>query len=218
MSRLRFETGYQIKWERGLNPYGGSLLSHMPITVRAAPGRGGLLVPPPILQGADALHPAKALGEVTQGGKAQDLGDEREGMVCLPEKKTAFFKSAGDQAVNGRHAELPAEGVGQIILVQVRQLSQLLQVQVFLKMLVDITPDQAALQTGPGIGGLGGEGGGSRPLPRDSDRPAHSRRELFPLLGASDGGSVPPSRCGDEAGHIPRTRPASPGPLPPNVW
>ena len=108
----------------------------------------------PVLQGADALHPAEALGKVAQGGKTQNLGDEGQGVVRLPEEKAALLNAAGDQVVDGGHAELPAEGVGQVILVQVGQLGQLVQVQVLLEVIVDVPPDQVALPAGPGAGGL----------------------------------------------------------------
>ena len=53
-------------------------------------------------------------------------------MVRFPEEEAALLNPAGDQVVDGGDAELPAEGVGQIVLVQVGQLSQLVQAQVFL--------------------------------------------------------------------------------------
>ena len=66
----------------------------------------------PVFQRADALHPAKALGKVAQGGKAKNLRNKRAGVVGLPKKKTALLNAAGDEVVDRRGAEFPAEGVG----------------------------------------------------------------------------------------------------------
>ena len=65
-----------------------------------------------VFRGTDSLYPAEALGEVAQGGEPQDLGDEGEGMVCFPQKEAALIYPPGDQVVDGRGAEFPAEGVG----------------------------------------------------------------------------------------------------------
>ena len=47
--------------------------------------------PLPVLHGADALYPPEALGEIAQGGEAQDFGDEGEGVVRLPQEEPALL-------------------------------------------------------------------------------------------------------------------------------
>ena len=65
-----------------------------------------------VFRGTNSLCPAKALGKITQGGETQDLGDEGERMVGLPQQEPALLHPAGNKVVNRGGAELPAEGVG----------------------------------------------------------------------------------------------------------
>lgn len=116
-------------------------------------------VPPAVFHGADSLDPAEALGEIAQRGEAQNLGDEGEGVVCLPQEKAALFNTAGDQIADGRGAEFPAKGVGQVELVEMGQLGQLLQSQTLFEVVVNIPPDQITFPVRAGTRRFTGEGG-----------------------------------------------------------
>ena len=106
-------------------------------------------------------------------------------MVRLPEEEAALLNAAGDQVVDGGDPELPAEGVGQVIFIQVGQLSQLVQAQVLLEVIVDVPPDQTALPAGPGVGGLSGEGG--VPLAVQPDQHHLQKAPADPLVARKGG-------------------------------
>ena len=114
-------------------------------------------LPPAVLHGGDALQTPEALGEVAQRGKSQDLRDLGDAVVRLPQKEAALLDTAGNEVADGGGAELLLKGVGQVVLVDVGHLRQLVQRQVFLKVVVDVAPDQVALPAGAGTGRLAGE-------------------------------------------------------------
>ena len=144
-----------------------------------------LPVSPAVLQGTDPFHPPETLGKIAKGGEAQNLGNEGKGVVRFPQKEAAFLDAAGDEVIDGGDPKLPPEGVGQVIFIEVGQLGQLVQAQVFLEVVVDIPPDQIALPAGPGVGGLAGEGG--VPLAVQPDQHHLQKAPADPLI-AREGG------------------------------
>ena len=88
---------------------------------------------PAVLHGAHPLLAAEALGEVAQGGKAQDLGDLGQGVVGFGQEEAALLDAAGDEVADGRGVELLAEGMGEVVFIDVHQPGQLFQGEVFLE-------------------------------------------------------------------------------------
>ena len=105
-------------------------------------------------------------------------------MVGLPQEESALLHPPGDEIINGRSVKLPAEGVGQVILVHMGQLSQLVQAQIFLKVVVDVPPHQGALPAALWACGIHLQVQPALPLQADQD---HLQQMAAGLLVAGPG-------------------------------
>ncbi len=112
----------------------------------------------PILDGTDALGLPEALGEVAERGEAQDLRDLRNAVVRLLEQEAALLDAPGDEVADGGGLKLLPEGVGEVVLVHVHHVRQLVQGQVLLEMVVNIPPHPLTVPAGPGPGRGGAQG------------------------------------------------------------
>ena len=100
-----------------------------------------------VLHGAHSLQAAEALGEVAGGGEAQDLSDLGEGIVGVGEQKAALLGAPGNKVADGGDIILFAEGVDQVIFVDVGNGRQLVQGQILFKMVVNVAPDRSRMMS-----------------------------------------------------------------------
>ena len=90
-----------------------------------------------VFHGRNALGFAEDLGEVAQGGEAQELCDLGHGKIGLGQQVLAFFQAAEDQVIDGGDAVFPLEGVGEIVLVHMGFFCQEFQGQSLFEMQFD---------------------------------------------------------------------------------
>ena len=98
-----------------------------------------------VLHGRGCLSSAEHLREVAQGGESQQLSNLGHREVGFCQKILAFLNPLCDHIVDGGSAVLPLEGMGQVVLVHMSILCQLLQSQCFLEMQVDVPFDGSTL-------------------------------------------------------------------------
>ena len=123
-----------------------------------------------VFHGRNALDFAENLGEVAQGGEAQELCNLGHGKIGLGQQVLAFLQTAEDQVIDGGDAILPLECVGQIVFIHVPLLRQLVQSQRFLEVQVDVPADGGALAVGGDCLGMCWDGqGGAAHEPDDEN-------------------------------------------------
>lgn len=133
----------------------------MYVIIKSLEGRLHVFGALPIFHGTDQLCSSENLGEITEGGKPQQLGNLGHGKVGFGQQVLALLDSSGDHVVDGGNAVLPFKCMGKIILVHVGIFSQLFQGQCLLKMQIDVSFDGSTLAVAGNHLGLCGDSKGS---------------------------------------------------------